>query len=366
MQPFIPEKLPLDLSTINWQKVAVNISKASAALAYYNGILNSIPNPAIFLSPLETKEAVLSSRIEGTITTVDDILKYEVDLKPDSIHKEQDIIEVLNYRKATRAAKDWLRRDLPFNLTMISAIQSELINDTRGKDKQPGEIRKEQVWIGTKGCSMEEASYIPPEPSGLKEHLDDLINYMNRTDQEVLVQTAIMHAQFEIIHPFYDGNGRTGRILIPLFLWCKDLISAPMFYISEYFDENRDRYIVNLRRITSDYDWERWILFFLEAVSIQAKRNNEKASQVLNLYKEMRNTIAFLTKSPYAMRVLDLLFANPIIKTAEFIKDSGLDPKSVHRIISKCKSEKILVTIQKHAGRTSEILVFDQLYQIIR
>lgn len=356
----------MDLSKINWQKVAINISKASAALAYYNGILNSIPNPSIFLSPLETKEAVLSSRIEGTITTVDEVLKYEVDLKPDSIHKEADIIEVLNYRKATRAAKDWLRRDLPFNLTMICAIQNELLNDARGKEKHPGEIRKEQVWIGPKGCLMEDASYIPPEPLGLKVHLDNLINYMNRSDQEVLVQTAIMHAQFEIIHPFYDGNGRTGRILIPLFLWCKDLVSAPMFYISEYFDENRDLYIENLRRITNDHDWERWILFFLEAVSIQAKRNNEKASQVLNLHKEMRHHILVLTKSPYAMKVLDLLFMAPIIKTADFIKDSGLEPKSVHRIISKLKNEKILVTIQKHAGRTSEILVFDRLYQIIR
>jgi Fic family protein len=297
---------------------------------------------------------------------VDEVLKYEVDLKPDSIHKQEDIIEVLNYRKATRAAKDWLRRDLPFNLTLICAIQNELINGARGKDKHPGEIRKEQVWIGPKGCSMDEASYVPPEPLGLKKHLDNLINFMNRTDQEFLVQTAIMHAQFEIIHPFCDGNGRTGRILIPLFLWCKDLISSPMFYISEYFDENRDLYIENLRRITSDHDWERWILFFLDAIAIQAKRNNGKASQVLNLYKEMRFRILDLTKSPYAMKVLDSLFTAPIIKTADFIKGSGLEPKSTHRIISKLKGENILMTIQKHSGRTSEILVFDQLYQIIR
>jgi Fic family protein len=366
MEPHIPEKLPLDLSRMNWQMIAVNISKASASLAYYNGILNSIPNPAIFLSPLETKEAVLSSRIEGTITTVDEVLKYEVDLKPESINKQEDIIEVLNYRKATRAAKDWLRRELPFNLTMVCAIQNELINDARGKEKRPGEIRKEQVWIGPKGCSIENASYVPPEPLGLKKHLDNLIDYMNTTDQEVLVQTAVMHAQFEIIHPFYDGNGRTGRILIPLFLWSKGLISAPMFYISEYFDENRDQYIENLHRITSDHDWERWLLFFLDAIYVQAKRNNEKASQVLNLYKEMRNRIVALTKSPYAMKVLDALFTTPIMKTADFIKYAEIEPKSAHRIISKLKSENILVTIQKHSGRISEILVFDQLYRIIR
>lgn len=366
MDPYTPQKLPIDLSNLNWQAVAIKIGQANSSLAYYNGILNSIPNPAIFLSPLETKEAVLSSRIEGTITTVDEVLKYEVDLKPESINKQEDIIEVLNYRKATRAAKEWLNRDLPFNLTLICAIQNELIDGARGKDKHPGEIRKEQVWIGPKGCSIEKAAYVPPEPLGLKLHLDNLIDFMNLSDQEFLVQAAIMHAQFEIIHPFCDGNGRTGRILIPLFLWRKGLISAPMFYISEFFDENRDQYVDNLRQITNDNNWERWILFFLQAVHIQAKRNNEKAIQVLQLYKEMRDRIVDLTKSPYALKVLDSLFTAPIMKTADFIKSAELEPKSAHRIISKLKNEKILTTIQRHSGRTSEILVFDQLYQIIR
>jgi Fic family protein len=366
MVPTIPEKLPLDLSKIDWQKVAIKISKASSTLAYYNGLLNSIPNPAIFLSPLEIKEAVLSSRIEGTITTVDEVLKYEVDLKPKSLSKQDDIIEVLNYRKAVRYAKDWLKREMPFNLTLICAIQNELIKESRGKDKHPGEIRKEQVWIGPKGCSIEEADYVPPEPLGLKIHLDNWIDYLNRTDQEIMVQTAIMHAQFEIIHPFCDGNGRIGRILIPLYLWQKGLIAAPMFYISEYFDENRDQYVDHLRRITHDHEWEGWIIFFLDAIRIQAKRNNEKATQVVELYKEMRNQIVELTKSPYAMKVMDALFTAPVMKTADFIKSSGLEPQSAHRMISKLKREKILHTIQKHSGRTSEILAFERLYQIIR
>jgi Fic family protein len=366
MDPYIPETLPINLSTLTWQKVALKVSEASAALAYYNGVLESIINPAIFLSPLETKEAVLSSRIEGTITTVDEVLKYEVNLKPESLSKETDIIEVLNYRKATRSAKEWLRRDLPFNLTLISAIQNELIQGARGKDKHPGEIRKEQVWIGPKDCPIEEATYVPPEPLGLKIHFHNLIDYMNRSDQEVLIQTAIMHAQFEIIHPFYDGNGRTGRILIPLFLWCKERISSPMFYISEYFDENRDQYVENLRKISGAKDWEHWILFFLEAISIQAKRNSEKATQVLSLYNTMRSRIAGLTKSPHAMKVLDTLFMTPVIQTSNFIKLSGLESPTAHRIIARLKREKILTTIVKPSGRTPEVLVFDDLFELIR
>ena len=366
MDPYIPEKLPINLTTLYWQKVALKVSEASATLAYYNGVLESIINPAIFLSPLETKEAVLSSRIEGTITTVDEVLKYEADLKPESLSKENDIIDVLNYRKATRSAKEWLRRDLPFNLTLICAIQNELLQGARGKDKHPGELRKEHVWIGPKGRPIEEATYVPPEPLGLKIHLDNLIDYMNRTDQEVLIQTAIMHAQFEIIHPFCDGNGRTGRILIPLYLWCKGRISTPMFYISEYFDENRDQYVENLRKISDAKDWEHWILFFLEAISTQAKRNSEKATQVLSLYNLMRGRIAGLTKSPKASQVLDALFMTPIIRTSNFIKLTGLKPQTAHRIIALLKEEKILSSIVKPSGRTPEVLVFDDLFELIR
>ncbi len=366
MNPYIPERLPINLSTLDWEKAASKVSEASAELAYYNGILRSIPNPIIFLSPLETKEAVLSSRIEGTITTVDEVLKYEADVKPESPAKESDIIEVLNYRKATRFAKDWLDRQMPFNLTFICAIQDALIRGTRGENKYPGEIRKEQVWIGPKGCSIEEATYVPPEPLSLDIYLNNLMDYMNLNDQEVLIQTAITHAQFEIIHPFCDGNGRTGRILIPIFLWFKRRISSPMFYISEYFDEYRDQYVENLRRISDTKDWGRWILFFLEAISTQAKRNSAKANQVLGLYSSMRERMADLTKSPKAYQVLDALFANPIIRTSNFIELTGLKPPTAHRIIALLKREKILSTIVSPSGRTPEVLRFDDLFELIR
>jgi len=366
MEPYRPQTLPLNLSSLKWEVVAKKLSEASAALAYYNGILQSMINPEIFLSPLETKEAVLSSRIEGTITTVDEVLKFEVDIKPASIEKQHDVIEVLNYRKATQSAKDWLTRNLPFNFTLIGAIHKDLMEGVRGKDKHPGKIRKEQVWIGLKGSPIEAAAYVPPEPLALKSYLDNLVEYMNRSDQEALIQTAIMHAQFEIIHPFSDGNGRTGRILIPLFLWCKQRISSPMFYISEYFDENRDQYIENLRRISADKDWENWILFFLNAISVQAGRNAQKANQVLDLYRSIRTKVANLTRSPHAMQIVDTLFTNPILKTPDFVGLSQLPTPSAYRIIAQLKKEKILKTMQKPSGRTPEVLLFEELFEIIR
>jgi Fic family protein len=366
MNPYIPEKLPIDLSTLNWQKITSKVSEASAELAFYNGILKAIINPTIFLTPLETKEAVLSSLIEGTVTTVDEVLKFEADIKPENINKQNDIIEVINYRKATRHANAWLKKELPLNSTFICAIQKDLMQGARGKDRHPGEIRKEQVWIGPKGCSIKDASYVPPEPLGLQPLLDNLVSYINSPNQEILMQTAIMHAQFEILHPFCDGNGRTGRILIPLFLWCKKRISSPMFYISEYFNENRDEYIENLRKISAEHNWERWILFFLEAIRVQAMRNSEKANQVLNLYNKMRSMIADLTRSPYAMKVLDTLFITPVVRPPIFIKLSRIESQSAYRIIAKLKSAGILKQIKEHSGRKSEVLIFDELFQLIR
>ncbi len=181
-----------------------------------------------------------------------------------------------------------------------------------------------------------------------------------------MIQTAILHAQFEIIHPFHDGNGRTGRILIPLFLWRKGRISSPMFYISEYFDENRDQYVENLRKISDGQNWEFWILFFLEAITTQARRNSEKARQVLSLYHAMQGRIARLTKSPKASQVLDALFMTPVIRTSNFIKLTGLIPQTAYRIIALLKEEKILSSIVEPAGRTPEVLVFDDLFELIR
>jgi Fic family protein len=162
-----------------------------------------------------------------------------------------------------------------------------------------------------------------------------------------------------------DLNGKRKGIL-PLFLWFKQRISSPMFYISEYFDENRDQYVENLRRISDAKDWEHWIFFFLDAITTQSKRNSEKANQVLSLYNRMREKIIRLTKSPNAGKVLDTLFITPILQTPNFIKLSGLESKTAHRIIAKLKSDKILTTMVKPSGRTPEVLVFDDLFELVR
>ncbi len=365
MKPYLPETLPLNTSTWNWEKLTKKVSSASEALAFYNGVLQSMINPEIFISPLETEEAIFSSRIEGTVTTIDEILKYEVDMKPEDSSKRNDIIEVLNYQKAMRGAKDWLQRKLPFNRTMICAIQKDLMAGVRGKDKRPGEIRREPVWIGPKNSKIEEATFVPPEPLGLEPWIDNLMEFLNEDDTETLIQTAIMHAQFEIIHPFMDGNGRTGRILIPIFLWHKKRLNSPMFYISEYFEEFREEYTGNLLNISRNNDWQNWISFFLDAVTNQAKQNAEKASQILALYNEMKNRVPVIANSQYGIKVIDTLFSKPIFRLTDFVKMSGLIRQTSYRIIMRLKDEGILTTLKKPAGRSPEVFRFDKLYQLI-
>jgi len=365
MEPFIPDHLPLNLAPWNWETLAPLIGLANRKLAYYDGVLSSIINPSLFLSPLETREAVISSKIEGTITTIDEVLKYEVNLIPASISKQQDIQEVLNYRTAMRNATDWVERHLPFNNSLICNIQKELMTGVRGATKTPGQLRKEQNWIGKSHESIEFASYIPPEPLSVPDHLNNLIDYLQLDDQDPILQTAIMHAQFELIHPFLDGNGRTGRILIPLFLWHKEIIKAPVFYISEYLEANREQYYDCLRSISLDGNWEGWVSFFLQAVAAQAEENARKANQVISLYQQMKLRITSISNSAHAIQILDTMFANPIINSTTFIRHSGLNTQTGYRIVNKLKDEQILSILQPSAGRRPEILMFKDLMDIL-
>ncbi len=365
MEPYIPTKLPLNTNDWDWQSLAQKVGLANRNLAYFDGILSSIINPTLFLSPLETKEAVLSSKIEGTVTTIDEVLKFEANVMPDSANKQQDIHEVLNYRSAMRHAIDWLDRNLPFNTALISNIHRELMSGVRGAKKEPGQIRKEQNWIGRPGAAIEQASYIPPEPMGLSDYLLNLVEYIERADQEPIVQTAIIHAQFELLHPFLDGNGRTGRILVPLFLWHKRMIKAPVFYISEYLEANRHQYYESLRLISLKGKWEAWISFFLEAITFQANENALKASQVLSLYQGMKTRVANVTNSSHALQILDNIFTSPIIESSSLIKQSGLNQQTGRRIINRLKEERILETLQPAAGSRPEILEFKELLAIL-
>ncbi|MBN1450597.1 MAG: Fic family protein [Anaerolineales bacterium] len=363
MKPYIPERLPLE-SAWDWPTLVPLIADANFYLARYSGTLRGMVNPAVLLSPLSSQEAVISSRIEGTITSLDEVLKYEADIEPESDQKRFDIQEVLNYRSAMHNAFSWLS-DKPLNLALVRAIHAELMQGVRGKDKTPGAFRKEQNWIGPRGCSMDQATYVPPEPLIVKSYMEDLQDYFSHQEADPLLQTAIIHAQFEIIHPFLDGNGRAGRILIPLFLCHKQRLDYPMFYISAYFERNREEYSSKLLEITRSKDWEGWIRFFLRAVIEQAKSNDQKALSILNLYERMKAEIPAILKSQFTMQVIETIFSSPIFNTTVFIAKSGIQKQSSNRLLKILKENEILKIVRAGKPRKPEVLVFPALLDIV-
>lgn len=274
MRPYEPVSLPL--SSLDYKRLLPLVAQANASLARYDSLLQGIPNAEVMLSPLTMQEAVLSSRIEGTQATVDEVLEHEAGLRKGG-EQLNDIQEVSNYRVALLRGREHLKV-YPIRLAFVRELHRILLNSVRRQDKMPGEFRKDQNWIGLPGCPIEEATFVPPDPLQLNGYLEEWECYLELDDIDFLLQTAVMHAQFELLHPFKDGNGRIGRILIPLFLFQKQIISQPMFYLSEYLEKHRSRYYARLRAISQNGDWNGWIAFFLQAVIDQAHQNGERVS----------------------------------------------------------------------------------------
>jgi len=361
MKPYIPEDLPL--KSIQWPLFIRLIGQANAALARYDGILHGIINPDILLSPLMTQEAVLSSRIEGTQATIEEVLEFEAAPEVETSRYE-DIQEIINYRKAMFISIEELKKR-PISLNMLLNMHSVLLDSVRGHNKGRGRFRNIQNWIGAPGTPMENATYIPPEPQNLMDYLSNFEKYIHYDEEDRLVQLAIIHAQFELIHPFIDGNGRLGRILVPLFLFEKDLLGSPMFYISSYLEQHRAEYYHKLRTISESSDWSGWISFFLTAIIEQAKNNSEKVLSILALYERMKTEVARLTHSQYSIQTLECIFDRPIFKSTDFPQRSKIPRASAMRIINSLKDNNILVALKPGKGRRAGIFMFKELIDIV-
>ena len=357
-QPFIPDKLPLE--RLNWDIFISHIGPANRAVAKLDAFLQSIPNGKILLSPLTTKEAVLSSKIEGTQATLEEVLKFDANPK-EKTEKYEDIQEIINYRQAMNMAVEELER-LPLSERLIKEIHKVLLIGARGESKNPGNFRTGSVFIGKKGLGIEGATYIPPEPQYIPECFSNFEKYIHFEEKDQIVQLAIIHAQFEIIHPFWDGNGRTGRILMPLFLYYKKVLSSPMFYLSEYFELHRDEYYDYLQNISKNGDWESWIKFFLIAVEEQSVKNTEKVQQILNLYEKLKKEIVDIPTPKNAIKVLDFLFSKPIFDSSDFVKNTNIQKRSSFNILNYLNNENIISKNEKERNRT---YFFNDLIKII-
>lgn len=360
MDPYVPEQLPLQ--DLDHSRLIQLVGQANAELARYDGMLRGIVNPSILLSPLTTQEAVLSSKIEGTQATLDEVLEHEAGRKYDDT-KTQDIQEIINYRQALMQSKDQLA-DRTITLSFIKQLHGILMNSVRGHNKEPGRFRREQNWIGSAGCSIEHATYVPPSPLQLQDYLESWEAYLKHEEFDPLTQTAIIHAQFELIHPFKDGNGRIGRLLVPLFLYSKKVLTSPMFYLSSYLEANRTEYYERLQAISRKKDWNSWIIFFLNAVLVQARDNGNKVREIMALYETMKERIRAVTHSQYAIQILDAVFERPIFQSSDFVRSTGIHKQTALPLLRQLRSADILTVIREASGRRPAVMAFPALINI--
>lgn len=350
MKSYKARVLPFE-TEINYNKITKQLLKANSSVSRFDGMLEEKSiSKELFLNPLTKKEAVLSSKIEGTQATFTEILEIEADDgKVDNKNKYDDFIEITNYNRSVEYAEKEIDDKGRINLWMIRSIHKLLLDGARGKDKNPGEFRSDQNWIGRPGSKIEEAIFIPVSPEKLLEDLENFEKYVREyEEQSALVQAAIIHAQFEKIHPFKDGNGRIGRILIPIFLYHKKVINRPVLYISEYFEENKEEYYDKLNSVTSGEEgWIEWIEFFLRAVETQANKNIDKIKALQELYEEYKNKITEILKTKNSIYVVDALFTIPIFRSSklyeEISKKVDIDSATVDRYIKKLVENGVLI-----------------------
>lgn len=327
-------------------------------------MLQTLRNPGVLLSPLTVNEAVLSSRIEGTQATLDEVLEFDAGIAEASESRRGDFEEISNYRAAVSIAEHSLS-ERPLSLSLIRSTHQRLMQGVRGRDKRPGAFREDQNFIGRYGDTIDQARFVPPSPMVLGPALEDWERYLQDTLDDPVVQVAVAHAQFEILHPFMDGNGRLGRMLIPLLFYRRRSLSRPVFYLSEYLESRRNEYYDRLLAITEAGDWQGWIAFFAEAVIAQAERNLIKVRQIHDLYEDLKRRAVELTHSQYAVAAIDTLFSKPVIQAPEFGRLANFNHRvTANNMLRALETDGIVHRIREGSGRTPAIFALRDLINI--
>ncbi len=362
-KPFTPPFLPPEL---DYSLVFSSIIKARDIVARYDEAVKRLPNPEIIQRSFETKEAVLSSRIEGTQATLDDVLLFDAqDTKSEENEREKDYREISNYRLAIKYGRDLLKAR-PLAENVIKDLHKKLLNSVRGQNKAPGQFRRSQVFIGPYGATIERATFVPPEPQHIPELFSNLEKYIHTKDVlDPLIQIAIAHYQFEAIHPFMDGNGRVGRLLVPLFLYEKKITAYPNIYISEFLEEHRDIYYKLLRNVSEKEEWIPWISFFLDAIYGQTKITLDRVAKIEKLYKSLKELMPKVG-SIYANAFLDAIFIKPTFSAKSIKQVSKIsNNQTLYTVIEKFVELKIIIDATPNKSR-NKIYIFSDLRRIIR
>ena len=309
---FIPNPLPVSPAITLDPELQILLSAADRAIGRLDAGTELLPNPDLFVAMYVHREALYSSQIEGvTQASLDEVLEFEV--RATQRRRFPEIPEVLNYVKAMNYGLKRLK-SLPLSLRLIKEIHKRLLKDVRGSEREPGEFRRTQNWVGPEHCSLSEALYVPPPPQVAREAMENLENYLHAEDTvPPLVKCALVHAQFESIHPFLDGNGRIGRLLVTFLLGWEDTLKRPLLYLSDYFQRYRDDYYTRLQQIRDEDDWEGWLRFFLTGVQSVALDATETARKIQSLREEHRKLVGQrFPGTATGLVLLDQLFRNPV------------------------------------------------------
>jgi len=346
------------------------LTAAVDALARYDQMLKGMHNSEILLTPLRNQEAVVSSRMEGTVSTLDEVLRYEADQEDNGggagagYHYRNEAIEVFLYGRALNAVQHNMEEGAPLSSFLIKSAHKVLLGFGRGASLSPGDFKTEQNYLADR--TKRKVLFIPMRPEQLQDGMDRLFDFIEKDQMHVLIRTALAHLEFEALHPFKDGNGRIGRMLITLMLWKYGAISAPHFYISSYFEDRRDEYIDRMREVSKSGAWTQWVIFFLEALEAQAKKNLSTAESIQDLYEELKKDFPQLLSSQWSTAALDFLFSRPIFRNNIFTRKSGIPEATAHRFTRILVEKELLRTLEPAAGRRPALYSFEPLLQIVR
>jgi len=342
---FSPSPLPPDPPVEIDEKLLKLLSDADRALGRLDGSIQTLPATDLFVAMYVRKEAVLSSQIEGTQSSLDDVLEAEAQvLRPD---RPRDVDEVIRYVKAMKFGLQRLQ-SLPVSVRLIREIHERLLVGVRGAERQPGEPRRSQNWIGPAGCTLAEAVYVPPPPHEVMSALGEIERFLHAPDTlPILVKIGLAHAQFETIHPFLDGNGRVGRLLIT-FLLCERLVlQRPVLYISHYFKKHRQQYYDVLQATRDVGDWEGWLSFFLAAIAEVASEATDTARRIVDLRERHRAVVGelFGRGTANGLKVLERLYSQPLINVTEVAELTSVTFTAANSLVARFVQAGILEEI---------------------
>ncbi|HBB15865.1 MAG TPA: cell filamentation protein Fic [Syntrophus sp. (in: bacteria)] len=337
---FIPTPLPPKPAVKIEGELQNLLSRADMALARLDGVAQMLPNVDLFIAMYVKKEALLSSQIEGTQASLDDLFAYE---SGDKLENLNDVTEVVNYIKAMNYGRDRLQ-SLPMSLRLIKEIHAILLEGARGSERSPGEFKRSQNWIGPPGCTLNEASYVPPPPHEALEAMGALERYFHYKERlPILVDCALIHYQFETIHPFLDGNGRMGRLLVTFYLCWKGVLHKPLLYLSYYFKKNRQEYYDRLNMVRETGNYEQWVHYFLKGVMDISGVAMDAARQILELQSRHRRLLwEKKISSPIAVGILEQLFYTPVISIAQIAERFAVSYQAASTIVAQLEKIQIL------------------------